>query len=104
MSWKPTCPLYQVIVRLAGLILSCIVQQIELSGMATELPRSSTLVLQRLWRDCATLHVLRSGGVAAYEGGEDDDKNLPRPDPADGRVASEWVTERFFFFYHFLDG
>jgi hybrid polyketide synthase/nonribosomal peptide synthetase ACE1 len=42
----------------------------------------------------ASLHVLSSGGVAAYEGG-DGDKSLPRPNPADGYVASKWVAERF---------
>jgi hybrid polyketide synthase/nonribosomal peptide synthetase ACE1 len=42
----------------------------------------------------ASLHVLSSGAVAAYEGG-DDDKSLARPSPADGYVASKWVTERF---------
>ncbi|RDL30421.1 uncharacterized protein BP5553_10299 [Venustampulla echinocandica] len=42
----------------------------------------------------ASLHVLSSGAVAAYEGG-DKDKNLARPSPADGYVASKWVAERF---------
>lgn len=42
----------------------------------------------------ASLHVLSSGALATYEGA-DGDKNLARPNSADGYIASKWVAERF---------
>ncbi|PSR84131.1 hypothetical protein BD289DRAFT_453499 [Coniella lustricola] len=41
----------------------------------------------------APLHVLSSGAVSSYE--SPDNLNLPRPNAADGYVASKWVTERY---------
>lgn len=52
----------------------------------------------------APLHVLSSGAVAAYDADDEaDDPSssssqrhlLPRPNPADGYVASKWVAERY---------
>ncbi|OAA66673.1 BcPKS5, polyketide synthase [Niveomyces insectorum RCEF 264] len=52
-------------------------------------------------RTGAVLHVLSSGALADYEADGDDSRNMesgagrPRPDPADGYVASKWVAERY---------
>ena len=45
----------------------------------------------------ATLHVLSSGVLADYEAADDNSNNnsLPRPDAADGYIASKWVAERY---------
>ncbi|KAL2198349.1 BcPKS5, polyketide synthase [Corynascus similis CBS 632.67] len=50
----------------------------------------------------AHLHSLSSGALAAFENPDDtkdghqsDDKNLPRPNAADGYLASKWVAERY---------
>ncbi|KAM0305055.1 hypothetical protein ACHAO8_011217 [Botrytis cinerea] len=49
-------------------------------------------------RKGATLHVLSSGAVAAYEQESTDgnpDTKLPRPTSDDGYVSSKWVAERY---------
>ena len=48
-------------------------------------------------RTGATLHVLSSGVLADYEAADQDplNKHLPRPDAADGYIASKWVAERY---------
>jgi len=43
----------------------------------------------------ATLHVLSSGAIAAYEGENTSSGNLPRPTPDDGYLSSKWVAERY---------